>query len=75
AFRSGLLKGLAAGWSWEISGRVGALAATYVLEQRGTQNHTFTRREFVDRFREHFDDGGCLDAMLGDGNQGLGVGG
>ncbi|MBN1310803.1 MAG: carbohydrate kinase family protein [Anaerolineae bacterium] len=67
AFRAGLLKGLAAGWPWEISGRVGALAATYVLEQRGTQNHSFTRQEFVQRFRRHFDDKGCLDAMLENG--------
>ncbi|HEC24244.1 MAG TPA: carbohydrate kinase family protein [Chloroflexi bacterium] len=66
AFRGGLLKGLAAGWPWEISGRVGALAATYVLEQIGTQNHYYTRREFVERFRQHFDDGGLLDEMLSD---------
>src|SRR5574341_53135 len=64
AFRGGLLKGLAADWPWEISGRVGALAATYVLEQVGTQNHTYTRPEFVARFRQHFDDGGLLDSML-----------
>lgn len=64
AFRGGLLKGLAAGWGWELSGRVGALAATYALEQVGTQNHAYTRREFVERFRQHFDDGGLLDSML-----------
>lgn len=66
AFRAGLLKGLAAGWPWDVSGRVGALAATYVLEQVGTQNHIYTRREFVERFRQHFDDGGLLDEMLQD---------
>lgn len=64
AFRGGLLKGIAAGWPWEISGRVGALAATYVLEERGTQSHHFTPEEFVQRFREHFDDQGVLDSML-----------
>lgn len=64
AFRGGLLKGLACGWPWELSGRVGALAATYVLEQVGTQNHSYTRPEFVARFRENFDDEGLLDAML-----------
>jgi adenosine kinase len=63
-FRGGLLKGLAAGWPWKISGRAGALAATYVLEHVGTQNHHYTRREFVERFREHFDDGGLLDELL-----------
>jgi len=64
AFRGGLLKGIAMGWPWEISGRLGALAATYVLEQRGTQTHRYTPSEFVTRFRKHFDDGGLLDAML-----------
>lgn len=64
AFRGGLLKGLACGWPWEISGRVGALAATYVLEKVGTQNHAYTRPEFVARFRQHFDDDGLLDEML-----------
>ncbi len=64
AFRGGLLKGLAAGWPWEICGRVGALAATYALEQVGTQNHRYTRQEFVNRFRQHFDDGGVLETML-----------
>ncbi len=63
AFRGGLLKGLAAGWPWEVAGRVGALAATYVLEQIGTQNHRYTRPEFVARYREHFDDEGLLDEM------------
>jgi adenosine kinase len=66
-FRGGLLKGLAAGWPWAISGRVGALAATYVLEHVGTQNHHYTRREFVTRFREHFDDEGLLDELLAEG--------
>jgi adenosine kinase len=64
AFRGGLLKGLAAGWPWEISGRIGALAATYCLEQVGTQNHSYTPAEFVARFREHFDDEGLLDTMI-----------
>lgn len=65
AFRGGLLKGIAMGWPWNISGRVGTLAATYVLEQRGTQTHRYTRSEFVARYRKHFDDDGLLDAMLG----------
>jgi adenosine kinase len=63
-FRGGLLKGIAMGWPWEISGRLGTLSAAYVLEQRGTQTHSYTRAEFVDRFRSHFDDGSLLDAML-----------
>ena len=62
AFRSGLLKGIANDWPLELSAKVGALAATYVLEQLGTQNHSFSRDGFVARFRQHFDDEGYLDS-------------
>ncbi len=65
AFRSGLLRGMAEGFDWELCGRMGALCASYVLEQVGTQSHRFTPAEFVQRFRTIFDDGGRLDALLG----------
>ena len=65
AFRAGLLKGMAWGFDWPLSGRIGALAAAYVLEQHGTQNHHYTLAEFVARFRTAFDDQGALDAWLG----------
>ena len=65
AFRAGLIKGMALGLPWELAGRMGALAATYVLEQVGTQSHHYTPAGFVARFREHFDDRGALDGWLG----------
>jgi adenosine kinase len=64
AFRGGLLRGMDAGWSWDVAGRMGALAATYCLETLGPQNHSYTRPEFVERYREHFDDAGVLDGLL-----------
>jgi adenosine kinase len=64
AFRAGLIKGLAMALPWDLVGRMGALAATYCLEQHGTQNHSYTLPEFVARFREHFDDKGALDELL-----------
>ncbi|RMF37675.1 MAG: carbohydrate kinase family protein [Chloroflexi bacterium] len=64
AYRAGLIKGMAMNLPWEIAGRMGSVAATYVLEQAGTQNHRYTLEEFVARFRQHFDDGGALDALL-----------
>lgn len=64
AFRSGLLRGMAAGFDWKLCGQVGALCAAYVLEQVGTQSHRFTLDEFVTRFRTVFDDDGQLDAFL-----------
>jgi len=64
AYRGGFLRAWEAGWPWEVCGRVGALAATYCLENHGPQNHSFTRSQFVARYREHFDDDGLLDALL-----------
>jgi adenosine kinase len=64
AYRAGLMRGMQLGLPWTIAGRMGALAAAYVLEQYGPQNHYFTRQEFVARYREHFDDEGALDVLL-----------
>ena len=64
AFRAGLLRGLQLGLPWEIIGRMGALCATYVLENLGPQSHCFTKETFIERFREHFDDEGMLDSLL-----------
>lgn len=66
AFRGGFLAAYARGWDWTLCGQVGSLAAVYVLEQSGTQNHHYTREEFVNRFRQNYDDGGKLDELLGD---------
>ncbi len=66
AYRAGLLRGIAAGLPLELSAQMGSLSAAYVLEQVGTQNHTFTIDEFVARFRTHFDDEGQLDVLLAD---------
>lgn len=63
AFRAGFMRGMELGMNWEICGRMGALAATYVLEQAGTQNHSYTPAEFVARYRENFNDGGALDVL------------
>jgi adenosine kinase len=65
AFRGGFLTGYARGWDWMLCGEVGSLAAVYCLESRGPQGHSYTRQEFVERFRMHFDDGGKLDVLLG----------
>ncbi len=64
AFRGGFLRGVAAGWPWDICGRLGALTATYCLENVGTQNHHYSRVEFVQRYRENFGDNIHLDALL-----------
>ncbi len=64
AFRAGLMRSMELGLPWDVAGRVGALAATYVLENLGTQAHFYTPAEFVARYREHFNDEGALDILL-----------
>jgi adenosine kinase len=54
AFRSGLIKGLALGLPWDACGRIGTLAATYVLETQGPQAHSYTLPEFVARYTSVF---------------------
>ncbi len=64
AFRAGFIRGLSANLPWDVTGRMGAMAATYVIEQPGPQSHHYTLAEFVARYRKHFDDEGALDALL-----------
>jgi adenosine kinase len=54
AYRAGVFKGLALGLPLEIAGRMGSMAATYAVEQHGSQEHTYTPDEFVDRFAAAF---------------------
>jgi adenosine kinase len=63
AFRGGFLRGYRLGFDLQTCGQMGALAATYVLEQKGTQNHHYSIAEFVKRYREHFNDHGVLDVL------------
>ncbi len=54
AYRGGILKGLLKKLSWETTGRIGSLAATYALEEHGTQNHRYSVDEFARRYAEAF---------------------
>jgi adenosine kinase len=63
AFRGGFLTGYSHGCSWTLCGEIGSLAAVYCLECRGPQSHGYTKQEFVERFRRHFDDKGKLDVL------------
>jgi len=64
AFRGGFLAGYSRGFEWKLCGEIGSLAAVYCLEQKGPQSHSYTKADFVARFRKHFDDGGKLDELL-----------
>lgn len=53
-YRAGLLAGYTRDINWESAGRIASAAATYVVEQKGTQAHRYTREEFCDRFAAEF---------------------
>lgn len=64
AFRGGFIRGLRLELDWQTCGQMGALAATYCLENRGTQNHSYALADFIHRYRTQFDDQGALDALV-----------
>ncbi|WP_428103321.1 carbohydrate kinase family protein [Candidatus Rariloculus sp.] len=54
AYRAGLLYGLMNDLDWETMGRIASLMGAIKIERHGTQNHTFTKDEFEQRFKASF---------------------
>lgn len=54
AYRAGLLYGLLNDLDWETTGRIASLMGAIKIERHGTQNHSFTRDEFEQRFKASF---------------------
>jgi len=54
AYRAGLIKGLVMGKTPEEAARMGAVAATYSVENYGTQTFRFTPESFSERFEAAF---------------------
>jgi adenosine kinase len=54
AYRGGIIKGYLKKLPWKTTGQMGALAATYALEEYGTQNHRYSYEQFVARYCEYF---------------------
>jgi adenosine kinase len=55
-YRAGLLAARLSGLPWEVAGRIASLAATYVVEVKGTQSHHYSLDAFAERFDEAFPD-------------------
>jgi adenosine kinase len=56
AYRAGLIKGLLLGFDLDVVGRLAAQAATYPIENYGTQEHAYDVTTFIQRFEESFPD-------------------
>ncbi|HLS84651.1 MAG TPA: carbohydrate kinase family protein [Burkholderiales bacterium] len=54
AYRAGLLYGIAHGWDWPSTGRLGSLMGAMKIAHRGAQNHAPARDEIESRFRQAF---------------------
>ncbi|HZQ74008.1 MAG TPA: carbohydrate kinase family protein [Burkholderiales bacterium] len=54
AYRAGLLYGIAHGWDWPSTGRLGSLLGAMKIAQRGAQNHSATLAEIGGRFKASF---------------------
>jgi adenosine kinase len=54
AYRAGLLYGILHGKDWETTGRIASLLGAIKIEKSGTQNHTFTMKEFSERYKDEF---------------------
>lgn len=54
AFRAGLLKGIVTGKDIQTSAKMGAVSAVYAVEKYGTQEHSYTYKEFAARYKRSF---------------------
>ena len=63
AFRAGFIKGLALGLPWAACGRLGSVAAVYVLETKGPQAHQFTLQTFLTRYQAAFGEDEATEAL------------
>ena len=54
AYRAALLYGIAHGWDWPSTGRLGAVLGALKIAQRGAQNHAAGSDAIRERFRKAF---------------------
>ncbi len=54
AYRGGLIKGLVGGKDLTESARLGTTCASFAIEVQGTQEYTFTMKQFNARLKHHF---------------------
>lgn len=54
AWRGGFLAGLEKGLDLQTSGQMGAVASSFAVEYFGTQEYTFTKKEFTKRYTDTY---------------------
>lgn len=54
AWRAGFLAGLDRKFDLQVCAQMGAVAASYAIENYGSQEHFYTKKEFIERYRQNF---------------------
>lgn len=54
AWRGGFLAGLEKGFDVQTAGQMGSIAASFVVEYIGTQDHRYTKQEFAKRYQDTY---------------------
>ena len=54
AWRSGFLAGLMRGYDLQTCGQMGSVASSFCIEKYGTQEHTYTKKDFQTRYRKNY---------------------
>jgi adenosine kinase len=54
AYRAGLLYGIARGWDWPSTGKLGSLMGAIKVASRGAQNHAPSRDDIEARYKRVF---------------------
>lgn len=56
AWRGGYLAGITRGFDQQVSGQMGAVAASFAVEHFGTQDHAFTIKDFTKRYKTTYNE-------------------
>src|SRR3989344_2575225 len=54
AWRGGFMSGLQRNFDLQICGQIGSIASVYAVENYGSQEHKYTKKEFEKRYRQNF---------------------
>ena len=54
AWRGGFLAGLHRGFDLQTCGQMGSVSSAYAVENYGSQEHKYTKKEFENRYRQNF---------------------
>lgn len=54
AYRAGFATGLMRGFELEVCGRLGSVTSAFAVEHNGTQQHRYSKEDFVERYEANF---------------------